>query len=446
MRALCAVLLAAAAAGTAGQGAAQWAEYKAKAQSIMDWGASANLGAAVSFAWKDSEREFQITAGQVDELGGKTRPLTADDTFLYGSGSKPFTAAAIMRLVEAGKVRLDDPAEMHADPWLLRHGNITLRQAWGPEAANVTVRMLIEMRSGAIDYDADSFDDFVLHKLANGVISPLEFITYPSTTKTPFICPPGTCVEYSSTNFVLAGIVLLHHSGLDDWTQMYTRMFFSPATQRSLAGLNFFTDQPLTKWLTTTAQTGFWQCTPPNSTNCTRGPTTTIGAQNGSIVGWTCANVVATPLQIARFYHALLAEKTVVSQESLNSMQDWRILNVGWGAGRVRYGGGLMYMSAAEDGTAPGVAGGLGDYIGHGGVVYGYLSVLGYFPSLNATLILVINTDQAAPDQDHLMCALAEAAVNILNQQRVSFNCSQQAGLLRPRPRRPRPRPHRVVG
>eukprot|EP01062_Namystynia_karyoxenos_P018797 TRINITY_DN169_c0_g1_i5.p1 TRINITY_DN169_c0_g1~~TRINITY_DN169_c0_g1_i5.p1 ORF type:complete len:467 (+),score=173.79 TRINITY_DN169_c0_g1_i5:70-1401(+) len=437
-----ALLAIAAAPGASAQTAAQWAEFEARAQDIVEWGSSANAGAAVSFAWKNAEREFQLTAGTVHELSGAARPLAPDDTFLYGSGSKTFTAAAIMRLVEAGKVRLEDPAEIHVDPWLLRQGNTTLRKAWGPQAANVTVGMLIEMRSGARDYDDNTFDDYVLHQLAESVVSPLKFIGYPATTKKPFLCAPGTCVEYSSTNFVLAGIVLLHHSGLDDWTQMYTRMFFSPATQRSLAGLNFFTDQPLTKWLTTTAKAGDWQCSPPDSTNCTRGPTTTIGAQNSSILGWTCSNVVAPPRDVARFFHALLAEKSVVSQKSLDAMQVWRMLDIGWGTGFVRYGGGLMNMSAVNDLSAAGALGGLGDYIGHGGIVYGYLSVQAHFLALNATMVVVINDDQAVPDQDHLMCPLAEAALNTLHGRNVNFNCSRPTGPTglqhaRPRPRRP---------
>eukprot|EP01062_Namystynia_karyoxenos_P018793 TRINITY_DN169_c0_g1_i1.p1 TRINITY_DN169_c0_g1~~TRINITY_DN169_c0_g1_i1.p1 ORF type:complete len:459 (+),score=152.33 TRINITY_DN169_c0_g1_i1:77-1378(+) len=433
MRPLCALLIAAGAAPAAGQTAAQWSEFKAKAQSILDWGSRANEGAAVGFAWKDNEREFQLAAGSVLNLDGTTRPLTTDDTFLYGSGSKTFTAVAIMRLVEAGRVRLEDPAEMHVDPWLLRHGNTTLRRAWGPTAANVTVGMLIAMRSGVADYDKVDFDEYVLSQLSAGVISPLEFIMYPSTISKPFVCAPGTCVEYSSTNFVLAGIVLLHHSGLDDWTKLFTKSFFSAATQHSLAGLDFFTDQPLTKWLTTTAKTGSWNCTQSN--NCTRGPETTIGPQNSSIVGWTCANAVAAPREVARFFHSLLAERSVVSPDSLNVMQDWHVMTKGWRAGNLWYGSGLMLTSASFNASAPGspTFDGWGTFIGHGGMVYGYLSEQGYFWGLNASLSLVISTDQAAPDDDALLCNIVEAAANVLHSQSLDFGCPPPGGFARTR-------------
>ena len=41
--------------------------------------------------------------------------VTGQDTFQMGSGTKPFTATAVMQLVEAGKVKLDDPVHIHVD-------------------------------------------------------------------------------------------------------------------------------------------------------------------------------------------------------------------------------------------------------------------------------------------------------------------------------------------
>jgi len=41
--------------------------------------------------------------------------MTAEDTGCFGSGTKGFTATAIMKLVEAGKVDLDTPAYVYID-------------------------------------------------------------------------------------------------------------------------------------------------------------------------------------------------------------------------------------------------------------------------------------------------------------------------------------------
>eukprot|EP01062_Namystynia_karyoxenos_P037511 TRINITY_DN272_c0_g1_i1.p1 TRINITY_DN272_c0_g1~~TRINITY_DN272_c0_g1_i1.p1 ORF type:complete len:443 (+),score=146.98 TRINITY_DN272_c0_g1_i1:95-1423(+) len=409
------------AAGAAGQSSAQWAEFGAQVQKILDWGSSSNLGVGVSFAWKDSERELQMVAGGTVNRDGSTRQITTEDTFLYGSGTKSFTAAAIMRLVEEGKISLDDPAEKHVNPWMQRHANVTLQQCWGPQAAQVTVGHLIEMRSGIVDYDNTDFDTYVL-QIGEGVVDPLQFICYPNYTGTPFICAPGTCVEYSSTNFVLAGIVLLQHSGSDDWTTLVTKSFYPKQTQRELAGVSFLTDQPLQPMLTTTAFTGGWVCTPPGSKNCTRGPAAWIAPQNGSIVGYTCANAVAAPRDVARFFYSLVAERTIVSQKSLDTMQNWRIMDKGWAAGYLYYGAGLMLSTVGRTRT-PKTFDGWGTYIGHGGEVYGYVSAQGYMWGLNASVSLVMNSDQVYPSDSQLVCLIVQAAANVLHGKTLDLQC-----------------------
>lgn len=56
-----------------------------------------------------------------------------------GSGTKSFTAAAVMRLVEQGKVNLTDYAHEHIDGPMKALWNTTMVELFGPMAANVTV-------------------------------------------------------------------------------------------------------------------------------------------------------------------------------------------------------------------------------------------------------------------------------------------------------------------
>ena len=44
---------------------------------------------------------------------------------------------------------------------------------------------------------------------ANATHSPVEFVLGAAAVKPPFVCDPGKCVSYSSTNYVLLGLVLL---------------------------------------------------------------------------------------------------------------------------------------------------------------------------------------------------------------------------------------------
>ncbi|MEJ2708934.1 MAG: serine hydrolase [Anaerolineales bacterium] len=74
--------------------------------------------------------------GRTDQSG---RPVTPKTPFLIGSVTKPFTALAVMQLVEAGKVELDAPVQRYI-PWF--------RVADPMASAQITVRMLINQTSG----------------------------------------------------------------------------------------------------------------------------------------------------------------------------------------------------------------------------------------------------------------------------------------------------------
>ena len=70
------------------------------------------------------------------------------------------TIGAMSRLVEEGKLSLDDKASGPVDAALRRLGETdTLVGLFGPKAADITVKMLIQMRSGLADFDAPAFAD-----------------------------------------------------------------------------------------------------------------------------------------------------------------------------------------------------------------------------------------------------------------------------------------------
>ncbi|MFD5701203.1 serine hydrolase domain-containing protein [Streptomyces lasiicapitis] len=69
---------------------------------------------------------------------GNGAPVTPRTPFLVGSLAKPVTAMAVMRLVEEGRVRLDDPVREHL-PWF---------RASGEGGERITVRHLLNQTSG----------------------------------------------------------------------------------------------------------------------------------------------------------------------------------------------------------------------------------------------------------------------------------------------------------
>jgi len=65
--------------------------------------------------------------------------MTGNDTGILGSGTKGFTATAVMKLVDAGLVNLQDPAPMHVDPSMKLSWNKTMEDLYGPRVYKVTV-------------------------------------------------------------------------------------------------------------------------------------------------------------------------------------------------------------------------------------------------------------------------------------------------------------------
>ena len=101
---------------------------------LVEEGLAAGLysGAAAGIVTPDSRQlEYVGTHAYGDD-----RPVTADSLFDLASVTKTFTAAVLLRLVEEGRVRLDDPV-----------GRV-LPVGSGPGASEITLRMLLTHTSG----------------------------------------------------------------------------------------------------------------------------------------------------------------------------------------------------------------------------------------------------------------------------------------------------------
>ena len=133
--------------------------------------------------------------------------------YSVGSISKQFTAAAIMLLVQQGKLTLDDPIAKFLP-------NLT-------RASEVTVRMVLSHTSGYQDYWPE---DYVMtsmlvptnaqHILDVWAHKPLDF-------------EPGTKWQYSNTNYVIAGQIVEKLSG-DNLIHFLTVHIFTPLGMTSV--------------------------------------------------------------------------------------------------------------------------------------------------------------------------------------------------------------------
>lgn len=173
--------------------------------------------ASISFAATLSNGSIvAAAAGPQDHSTG--RPTTMDSMYPSGSVTKTFSAVAAMRLVEQGKLELDAKVHTVVDPWLQAQGKPSLRELWdgNAEVNDVTVRHLLQMRSGMADYDdaANRADQFA-HPTKD--IVPDMFVSQASKD---FLFAPGAGGSYTGIGYVVLGWVLCAASGAKTWTDL----------------------------------------------------------------------------------------------------------------------------------------------------------------------------------------------------------------------------------
>jgi CubicO group peptidase (beta-lactamase class C family) len=129
---------------------------------------------------------------------GSGRPVTPQTPFFTGSTGKSITALAIMQLVEADKIILDEPVQTYL-PWF--------RVADVKASEVITVRQLLNMTSGipqSIGQEQIANIDLSDSAIENNVRA---------LAKIELIAPPGQRYEYSNANYVTLGMIVQAVSG-----------------------------------------------------------------------------------------------------------------------------------------------------------------------------------------------------------------------------------------
>jgi D-alanyl-D-alanine carboxypeptidase len=127
-----------------------------------------------------------------------------ETVYEVGSLTKQVTAAAVMLLVEEGRVSLDDKITKHL---------AGLPDSWG----SITVRHLLTHTSGIKTYVGTP--GFELSRRLSGD----EFIK--AAGGLPLLFEPGTSWDYSNTNFNLLGHIVERASGKPFWQFLEERIF-----------------------------------------------------------------------------------------------------------------------------------------------------------------------------------------------------------------------------
>ena len=358
-------------------------------------------GFSFSVGYVDENTSFGLGAGPRSPKGYNVSlpgNVRGEDTMLLGSGTKPFTAAAIMRLVEAGEVSLSDAASTHVDVALERIGDSRAKSLvglYGAKAARVTIGQLMGMQSGIGDFDVASYDDALLkagssyHSILEPLLAVAAFTAPdgcdpwgPSAKPCTFVCNPGECTSYSSTNYILLGLVLLAHAPPEKQDVGSFDQLAAVGLDRRTTTLRTPTRGALNATLSTVGASEYF------------GGKTAVWGQDASVLGWTCGNVIGSAQAVAAFYYELLGPpRSIVNATSLQAMATMSTITRGWEEGELSYGYGLMIQNVgAKQRKTPSLS--LpGSYIGHAGDTYAFISDNGWYPALNASISVIVNED-----------------------------------------------------
>ncbi|MFD9818511.1 serine hydrolase domain-containing protein [Streptomyces violascens] len=143
----------------------------------------------------DGDRRWFTSAGLADTSTGRARE--PQDRFRIGSITKTFVATAALLLTAEGRLGLDDPVEKWL-PGTVR-GN-------GHDGSGITVRHLLGNTSGIFSYT----DDYAALQRRDSY-TPQQLVQIAMSHQAAF--GPGTDWGYSSTNYILAGMVIERATG-----------------------------------------------------------------------------------------------------------------------------------------------------------------------------------------------------------------------------------------
>jgi len=151
--------------------------------------------------------DVEVVAGASDLATGA--PLVPDSRFRIASVTKPFVAAATLRLVEDGRLSLDDTV---AD--LLSGEYEEVLSVGGYDTGAITLRHLLTHTSGIYDFASDAYDPSIPDGFTAQVYrdpgrrwTRLEQVGFAVSHGKPY-GPPGARFGYSDTGACLVGEVL----------------------------------------------------------------------------------------------------------------------------------------------------------------------------------------------------------------------------------------------
>jgi D-alanyl-D-alanine carboxypeptidase len=316
-------------------------------------------------------------------------PFRVDELARIASATKTHTAAVILQLVDEGRLTLDATTLAEFVPHY-------------PNAANITVRHLLQHRSGIPEVQlVDGI--FILAVLLRPEkwLTPLEILEW---TYLPIpiyniysgefvprepVGEPGEKYHYSQPAYIALGLIIETLTG-KDLADVYQERVFQPLgmTEAYLPRK----DAPLDPWGYTNLFGLLEEKIP--STDLASSP-------NGlNSVGWSAGAIIANARDLVNFLSGFL-EGHLCSEAGLANATEWLAIDPGDVVGEGEYGLGLFRRQ--HDGFTT---------VGHDGALPGSGSVMRYIPELDVYIGAVTNTDSNYAELPHLVERVHAALLN----------------------------------
>jgi D-alanyl-D-alanine carboxypeptidase len=282
-------------------------------------------------------------------------PATAHTIYAIGSLSKQFTAAAIMKLYEEGRLQLDEPVTHYLPEY---------RAAQTPVP---TIRNLLQQNSGLPAWDdLPEFQD-----VDTGDASRFELSRMiDAIARQPPLYRPGEWWSYSNSNYTVLAAVVERVTGMRH-DEYLVSAFFNRLGLRSMGGCassrSASGDQRAVGY--------------QDSRSFALRPVTVVKAKAFTGAGGLCSNV----MDLATWMRALVDGK-VVSANSFRQMTTAVPVRAGF---TPPYGFGVSLLPLAGQRA-----------VWHTGVLSGYTAVLAYFPGHDLIIAALANARRARLEQD----------------------------------------------
>ncbi|MFE0046180.1 serine hydrolase domain-containing protein [Streptomyces albireticuli] len=289
--------------------------------------------------WAPGKGSYVRAFGVADKTTGA--PMRPDLHVRIGSETKTFTVTALLRLVDRGKVGLDDAIGGYV--------------SGVPNGDRITLRQLAEMRSGLYNYSEDAGFDKALFAHPERPFTPRQLLDY--SFRHPVGFAPGAKFEYCNTNLILLGLVVEKVTSRPLRKVIEQDVLKPAGLRRTLfpTGAEFpaphphgYTEQPASgKIVDATHWNPTW--------------------------AWAAGAMISDMRDLRSWAHTL-ATGTLLTRAT----QAERLKTLPTGIPHAGYGLGIFDVNG---------------WIGHNGSLPGYESLTVHLPQARATLVVLLNTD-----------------------------------------------------